>query len=142
MAEEGLSQTEMGINTEPVKSLGGKDLPSGWPHLPPVAETNKMYEHFKRGEEAMINKYSYDLSHGDKALRYLAIEHSRDPNHPQFELLRQKFTEFNPQIVPVEGSLMPNFTAQSETDAVAQDEEIGIFTRRCCSLRFCGDSLG
>lgn len=126
MSDEGLPYSETGIQIDPPKSLGGKALPSGWPSFPSVAEADKIYEGFKRGEELMVDKYSYELAQGDKRLLYLAVEHPGEyTNHPQFNVIKEKFREFKPQVVLIEGQLMSDFTARSEAEAVEIDEEVG-----------------
>jgi hypothetical protein len=128
MSEEGLSPSESGAGREPPKSLGGKLLPPGWPSIAPKSHLDEAYRTFKRGEDLMVDKYSYDLSHGDKRLRYLAVEHSRDPNHPQFKHIKEKFAEFKPQVVLFEGQARNYFTVRSEKEAVEANEEVGLLS--------------
>jgi hypothetical protein len=47
--------------------------------------------------------YFFELATGDKKLFYFGTRHSRDANDSIFEQIKQKFKEFSPQIVFVEG---------------------------------------
>ena len=47
--------------------------------------------------------YFFELTAGDKKLFYFGTRHSRDINDLIFKQIKQKFQEFSPQIVFVEG---------------------------------------
>ena len=114
-AELGISEEDLGIDNH--KSITGKELPANWPQILNSREETKVYGVLKdEGDDPAeppknphIERLSYELTNGDKRLRFFATFHQRDingPNDPnlvQYEILEKKFKESPPQLVLYEG---------------------------------------
>jgi len=94
--------SELGVNMEEQiskKSLLGNELPSDWPKITPDVEYQNRFKEFTPGVDHPIEKFSIHLEQGPKKLSYLAVEHTNNPENPQFDALEQNFREMKPQIV-------------------------------------------
>lgn len=122
--------SELGVNMEEQiskKSLLGNELPSDWPKITPDVEYQNRFEGFTPGVDHPIEKFSTTLEQGPKKLIYLAVEHTNNPENPQFDALEQNFKEVSPQIVLHEGP--PNAAA-------IQDRETSIKYGETAFLHF------
>jgi hypothetical protein len=117
--DEGLAAAEQRLNLESQntvkKSLAGGDLPANWPQIMTnKAEIKKAYgilkdKQFESPKYPHIEKLSYELSNGQKRLRFFATYHQKDMIGPsdhnmiQYEILEKKFYDSPPQLVLYEG---------------------------------------
>lgn len=115
LAEQRASKEDLGINDN--KSITGKDLPANWPYILNPYEESIAYGVLKdEGDDpaepprnSHIERLSYELTNGDKRLRFFATFHQRDmngsndPNLQQYEILEKMFKESPPQLVLYEG---------------------------------------
>lgn len=121
-----MSDTELTIDLETTtefRSLSGKELPLGWPRIVPDEEFKHKLQEFDSQKDLAINKFSYELVNGDKRLLYLAVHHTSNPEHPQLDVLEQRFKEFKPQVVLYEGEARP--LQGTGRDCISRDGEPG-----------------
>lgn len=111
---DAMSEVEV---SEEARSISGEKLPADWPQIMSKEEEGKVYDILYDEEEdrdrppshAQIDRLSYELTNGDKRLRYFAVLHQRDmsgladPNMVQYDVLENKFKESPPQLVLYEG---------------------------------------
>lgn len=115
------STAELGIDLEnqssTMKSLLGQELSENWPQILNRDEEVKAYDALRdQGDNpaeppknSHIGRLSYELTNGDKRLRFFATFHQRDmngqndPNLEQYGILEKKFQESPPQLVLYEG---------------------------------------
>ncbi len=100
---------ETATKTE-IRTISGKMLPDGWPEVAPRSEYGKVAATLDINKgELPITKFSYELENGDKRLLYLALQHSRSLQNPQFSIIEEQFNIFKPQLVilEIQGSQLP-----------------------------------
>ncbi|GEM_PF-4306766 len=73
-----------------------------------------------------IERLSYELTNGDKRLRYFAVTHSPqpgDPNYQQYDILEKKFQESPPDLVLIEGNIDFDYKIQTREEAIKRGEQ-------------------
>ena len=115
-SELGLTEVDLGVE---MKSITNKELPKGWPKIISSDEERKAYDALfdpkedrtKPPTHSHVERLSYELTNGDKRLRFFAVYHQRDmrepddPNIVQYEVLERKFRDSPPQLVLYEGKI-------------------------------------
>lgn len=118
-------------------SLAGKELPIDWPRILTTKEEGQEYRVlYDQNEDRniepppirQIKRLSFELANGDKKLTFFAVNHSTDPQDPQFHIIEQQFKNSNPEIVLTESewTIPPEIIQKKSRDqAIAKWGEVG-----------------
>lgn len=116
--EPSTSEVEINLENQNQRhSLLGNELPESWPQILSWEEETQVYRALQdegdnlaeRPKNAHMNKFSYELTQGQKKVRFFATFHQRDmsgpndPNMQQYEIIERQFQQSPPQLVLYEG---------------------------------------